>query len=148
MEVLDIDLTGPRLHPSNPGLGLVRSLSTSSDTVSNKLPRCALPGTFDYEFGALDDLNNPLTKFYSDLMYLTFGAVNRGQMLFMGLCRYLPAWLIRYNLETGSDPILQKARENMDHVHHVARELIERKRQEVAVGQSEKDVLSLLGTSH
>jgi len=68
-------------------------------------------------------------------------------MLFMGLCRYLPAWLIRYTLEVGSDPILQKARENQDHVHRVARELIEQKRQEVIAGQSEKDVLSLLGAS-
>ena len=26
-------------------------------------------GAFDYDFGALDDADNPLTKSYADLMY-------------------------------------------------------------------------------
>jgi len=141
-------MTDPRLHPSNPGLGPVSSPSTSSDTVNDKRLRYAPPGTFDYEFGALDNLDNPLTKSYTDLMYSTFGVVTHGQMFFMNLCRYLPGWLIRYTLEIGSDPTLQKARENRDHVHRVASELIEQKRQEIVIGQSEKDVLSLLGASH
>jgi len=38
----------------------------------------------------------------------------------------------------------QKIRENRDHAHRVARELIEQKRQEMAVGQSEKDIMSLM----
>ena len=63
----------------------------------------------------------------------------------MNLCRYLPTRLIRYMLETGSDPALVNARQNRAHAHRVARELIEQKRREMAVGQSEKDVLSLLG---
>ena len=50
--------------------------------------------------------------------------------------------------ETGSDPALQKIRQNRVHAHRVARELIEQKRQEMVVGQSEKDILSLLGASH
>lgn len=50
--------------------------------------------------------------------------------------------------ETGSDPALQKARQNRVHAHRVARELIEQKRQEMVVGQSEKDILSLLGACH
>ena len=64
----------------------------------------------------------------------------------MNLCRYLPSSLIRYTFEAGSGPALQKVRQNRVHAHRVARELIEQKRQEVAVGRSEKDVLSLLGT--
>jgi len=105
-------------------------------------------GAFDYEFGALDNLDNPLTKSYTDLVYSTFGVMTRGQVLFMGLCRHLPGWLIRPMFEAGSGPVLQKVRENRDHAHRVARDLIEQKRQEMVVGQSKKDVLSLLGASH
>jgi len=106
------------------------------------------PGAFDYEFGALDDLDNPLTKSYTDLVYSTFGTPTSGQILFMSLCRYLPSVFIRYMFEKGSDPALQKIRQNRVHAHRVARELIEQKRQEIIVGQSEKDIMSLLGASH
>ena len=105
-------------------------------------------GAFDYEFGALDNLDNPLTKSYTDLVYSTFGVMTRGQVLFMDLCRHLPGRLIRPIFEVGSGPVLQKIRENRDHAHRVARELIEQKRREMVVGQSGKDVLSLLGASH
>jgi hypothetical protein len=106
------------------------------------------PGAFDYEFGALDNLDNPLTKSYTDLVYSTFGDMTRGQILFVGLSRHLPGWFIRYLFEMGPGPALQKVRENRDHAHRVARELIEQKRREMVVGQSEKDILSLLGVSH
>jgi len=106
------------------------------------------PGAFDYEFGALDNLDNPLTKSYTDLVYSTFGGTTKGQILFLNLCRHFPAWFIRYIFETGSDPSLQKIREHREHAHRVARELIEQKKREMAVGQSGKDVLSLLGAFH
>ena len=96
----------------------------------------------------MDNLDNPLTKSYMDLVYSMFGEMSSGQVLFMNLLWRLPGWLVRYTFETASDPALKKARENRDQVHRVARELIEQKRQEVAVGQSEKDVLSLLSASH
>ena len=66
----------------------------------------------------------------------------------MNLCGYFPSRFIRYVFETGSDPALQKARQNRFHAHRVARELIEQKRQQITVGHSEKDILSLLGASH
>jgi hypothetical protein len=106
------------------------------------------PGAFDYEFGALDNLDNPLTKSYTNLMYSTFGNLTRGRLLVLNLCRYLPGWSIQYVFEAGSGPAVQKIRENRDHAHRVARELIEQKRRQMVVGQSEKDVLSLLGASH
>ena len=124
------------------------SLSTPFDTINDERLRYAQPGAFDYEFGALDNLDNPLTKSYMDFMYSTLSAMARGQILFMDLYRHLPGWLVRYILETGSSPALQRARENRDHAHRVARELIEQKREEMVVGQSEKDVLSVLSASH
>jgi len=136
-----------RFHPLNSGLGSVSFLGTSFGNINHGL-RYTQPGAFDYDFGALDDLDNPLTKSYTDLVYSTFGTMTRGRMLFMNLCRRLPGWLVRYIFQTASGGALQKAKENRVHVHRVARELIEQKRQEVAVGQPEKDVLSLLGASH
>ena len=124
-------------------------LGISFDNINDELLlTVSPPGAFDYEFGALDNLDNPFTKSYTDLVYSTFGAMSPGQILFVNLCRHLPGWSIRSIFATGSDPALQKVRENRDHAHRVARELIEQKRQEMAVGQSEKDILSLLGASH
>ena len=123
-------------------------LSTSFDITNDERFRCAPSGAFDYEFGALDNLDNPLTKSYMDFMYSTLSAMAHGQILFIDLYRHLPSWLVRYILETGSSPALQRARENRDHAHRVARELIEQKREEMVVGQSEKDVLSVLSASH
>jgi hypothetical protein len=66
----------------------------------------------------------------------------------MNLCYYLPGWSIRYIFESGSGPTAQKAKENRAQARRVGMELIEQKRREMIVGQSEKDVLSLLGASH
>jgi len=101
-------------------------------------------GAFDYEFGALDNHDNPLAKSYTGLLYSMFGTMTRGRIMFMNLCPYLPVRLIRYILEAGLGPALQRARANRAHAHRVARELIEQKRQEMTVGQSEKDIMSLL----
>ena len=106
------------------------------------------PGAFDYEFGALDNLDNPFTKSYTNLVYSTFGAKAPGLLLRTNLFRHLPGWFIRSIFEMGSGPGLQKARENREHAHRVARELIGQKRQEMAVGKSEKDILSSLGAFH
>jgi len=122
----------------------VSFLCTSFGNINDGRP----PGAFDYEFGALDDLDNPLTKSCTDLAYSTFGNMSRERTLFINLYRRLPGWLVRFTFHKASGAAIQKAKENRDCVHHVARELIEQKRQEVAVGQPEKDVLSLLGASH
>jgi hypothetical protein len=66
----------------------------------------------------------------------------------MNLCHYLPGWSIRHIFEAGSGPAIQRIRENRGCAHRVGRELIEQKRRQIVVGQSEKDVLSLLGASH
>ena len=93
----------------------------------------------------MDNLDNPLTKSYTDLVYSTLGAPSPGQLLFINTCDHIPSRVLRYLLESAADPALQKARENRGYAHRVARELIQQKRQEVAAGQSERDVLSLLG---
>jgi hypothetical protein len=121
---------------------------TSFDNINDKCPLDSPPGAFDYDFGALDNLDNPLTKSYTHLLYSTFGTMTRGRFLVMNLCQYLPGWSVQHIFEAGSGPGIQKIRENRDHAHRVGRELIEQKRRQIVVGQPEKDVLSLLGASH
>lgn len=145
---VDIDLIRFMHHDSplfHSGLVSVSHQLNGTNDLRVSLHCYPFSGAFDYDFGALDDLDNPLTKSYTDIVYSTFGAPSHGQLLFMNLCRYLPARFIRYMLETGSDPALQKARGNRELAHRVARELVQQKRQEMVVGQSEKDILSLLG---
>ena len=129
-------------------LGSVSVLGTHSDGAGDDQLRRTPSGAFDYEFGALDNLEKPLTKSYMSLVYSTLGTLTHGKVLFINLCRYLPGSFIRYIFDTVSDPALQKARLNRDHACRVARELIKQKRQEMVVGRSGKDILSLLGASH
>jgi hypothetical protein len=111
-------------------------------------PLNSSPGAFDYEFGALDNLDNPLTRSYTNLVYSTSATMTRQRFLVLNLCHYLPGWPIQHIFEVVSGPAAQKIRENRDHAHRVGRELIGQKRRELVVGQSEKDILSLLGASH
>jgi hypothetical protein len=106
------------------------------------------PGAFDYEFGALDNLDNPLTRSYTNLIYSASAAMTRRRSLILNLCHYLPGWSIQYIFEVVSGPAAQKIRENRDHGYRLGKELIEQKRREMVVGQSEKDILSLLGASY
>jgi hypothetical protein len=112
------------------------------------VPLDSPPGAFDYDFGALDNLDNPLTKSYTRLLDSTFGTLTRGQVLVMNLFQYLPDWSLQHIFGAESDPGAQGIRENRTHAHRVGRELIEQKRRQIVVGQPEKDVLSLLGASH
>jgi len=112
------------------------------------IPLNSPSGAFDYDFGALDNLDNPLTNSYTDLVFSTISSLTYGTMLFINLSRYLPGSFIRHIIGRESDPAGQKVRRNRDHVRRVARELIDQKRQEMAVGQSGKDILSLLGVLH
>ena len=126
-------------------------------------------GAFDYDFGALDDSDNPLTKSYSDIMYnhLSLLSVVKGFrcanqlsrfpvlhpsgtprlfILFASTARWFPG-LLTWIHDNSSHPGMQNLRHNKDEAHKVAWGLLDLKRQELGDGVTKRDVMSLLGLS-
>lgn len=101
-------------------------------------------GAFDYDFGALENSDNKLTKSYKDLTFNTFGTISKGRLLMMDLLKWTPEGTATWLFERGKGPGATKLRENKMYAHEVAAQLIEEKRQELRDGTSRKDVLSLL----
>lgn len=125
---------------------------------------CAL-AAFEYEFGALDQLDNPITNTFLNLMceppvpYFpeipkwscrnsTFGTKPPlVQTFILDVAQYLPYGVITWFFEKNKEPGSIKLRENRKQVHAVARSLIDAKRENVRNGDQGKDILSLLSKS-
>lgn len=124
-------------------------------------------GAFDYDFGALDDVDNPLTKSYTNVMcdclrfgirvpavltichvtsYACFGIPSQLLLFFMAVIGLFPG-LLTWLCDNSSDPGMQRLRQNKDEAHKVARKLLDSKRQELKAGTPRKDLMSLLGLS-
>ncbi|KAF9787520.1 cytochrome P450 [Thelephora terrestris] len=101
-------------------------------------------GAFDYDFGALENKDNKLTKSYENLTFGAFGKPSKGRLFVMDSIKWAPkgtgAWLFNRDKSSG----MTRLRENRTYVREVAEKLIEEKRQELEDGTSGKDLLSLL----
>ena len=139
-------------------------LRTDRELISQRIGT----GAFEYDFGALDDADNPLTNSYMNLMYdanfrrrrskvpltlpsspfsfTSFGNPSRSLLLIMSIMGWFPG-LITWMFNNSNDPGMQKLRRNKDEAHRVARKLLDSKRQELKDGTPRKDILSLLGLS-
>ena len=123
-------------------------------------------GAFEYDFGALDNSDNPLARTYGNIAYVStlafrispFIIYNRseteqaccppkGHILFRNVTRWLPGGLLTWLAERGQKSSQIKLRQNRTEAHRVARILIDQKREELRDGTSRRDVLSLLGLS-
>jgi hypothetical protein len=120
---------------------------------------------FEYEFGALDRLDNPITTTYLNLVYATllrfppansqqdhrnaaFGTKPPPVNLFVSdVAQYFPPGILSWLFERDQTPGPVKLRENRKQVHAVARTLIDAKREDMRNGDQGKDVLSLLSKS-
>ena len=126
-------------------------------------------GGFGYEFGALDDADNPLTKSYMDLMcahlssrfvvqrscyadpsalfasYMAFVNASRFFVFITSITRWFPG-LLTWLYNNSTRPGIKKFRWNKDEVHSVARKLLDSKRQELEDGTPGRDIMSLLGS--
>ena len=122
-------------------------------------------GAFDYDFGALENTDNKLTKSYTNLMYVSvsstptrnsvtvifhsytaFSGLSKGRLLLMDSLKWAPAGFTTWVLERDQNPGMVNLRENRVYVREVAVKLIEEKRQELMNGTSRRDLLSLLGS--
>ena len=118
---------------------------------------------FEYEFGALDQLGNPITTTYLNLMYVApnqalpvdsqrdyrssaFGTKPPPVALFVSdVAQYFPLGILTWLFEKDQKPGPVRIRENRKQVHAVARTLIDAKRENMRNGDQGKDVLSFLG---
>ncbi|PBK75905.1 cytochrome P450 [Armillaria solidipes] len=99
---------------------------------------------FDYDFGALDDKDNTLTKIVSNIVFDTFGLPTNKAILSLSVMDLLPFWLSRFI--TKSLPISRLA-----HAHKlnrltgaVSKQLVKEKYDALIEGKSNKDIMSLL----
>ena len=122
-------------------------------------------GAFGYDFGALENTDNKLTRSYRNLAYgllafntrivLTiifdsfgaFGGPSKEWLFMMNAFKWAPKGSAAWILDRDQRPGMVNLRENKIYVHEVAAKLIEEKRQELKDGISRKDLLSLLGSS-
>jgi len=126
-------------------------------------------GAFGYDFGALDDADNPLTKSFMDLRcahlslrfvvrgscrahpptfsasYTSFGNASRLLVLFANITRWFPG-LLTWLYNNSTHPGMKKFRWNRDEVRSVAWKLLDSKRQELKDGTPGRDIMSLLGS--
>ena len=120
---------------------------------------------FDYDFGALEDTDNKLTKSYTNLMceslssatklgmtvvfhsYAAFGSPSKGLMFILDSFKWAPAGSATWIFDRLNHPGMSNIRENRIYAHEVARKLIEEKRQELKNGTPGRDLLSSLGSS-
>ena len=76
-----------------------------------------------------------------------FSGLSKGQLFMIDVLNWAPENLVTWFIETDKRPGIVKLRENRAYAHEVAAKLIKEKRQELKDGTSQRDVLTLLGSS-
>ena len=76
-----------------------------------------------------------------------FGKSSKERLFLVDALRWTPEGLAAWYFEMDRFPGVVKLRENRTYAHEVAAKLIEEKRQELKDGISQRDVLTLLGSS-
>ncbi|KAL0955433.1 hypothetical protein HGRIS_001678 [Hohenbuehelia grisea] len=101
---------------------------------------------FDYSFGAMEDVDNELSKAYYNLLADTLGAVNRSKaaLIMQNLWAYLPLSVLNYVTSNSKSPIFTHARATERVANRVAKELVDAKSEAHLQGKGAKDIMSLL----
>ncbi|KDQ51422.1 hypothetical protein JAAARDRAFT_41090 [Jaapia argillacea MUCL 33604] len=99
---------------------------------------------FDYNFGALEKTESELGRAYENLMSDAFAAPTPLRIFIQGTMHLLPCRLIRYLLDNIPVSALGRLRSSRGVIDKVAKELVDRKKVEMSMGGSGKDVMSLL----
>ncbi|KAJ8083025.1 hypothetical protein PM082_008887 [Marasmius tenuissimus] len=106
---------------------------------------------FDYNFGAMEDQDNRLSKAYHNLFADMFAAPSDSSLIVNSIAALLPIETMARLFEylSKSDPRLARGREAREVAREVARELVEEKSKEILdrQGKGIRDVMSLLGES-
>ena len=84
------------------------------------------------------------TAFYS---FNAFGRPSKGQIFVMDTLGWIPMCFTTWISKADRRHVMARLRENRAYVHEVAAKLVEEKRQEVKDGTSQRNVLTLFGSS-
>ena len=76
-----------------------------------------------------------------------FATPPKERLFVMDAFKWAPEGFLSWYLERDKRPGMVKLRENRTYTHEVAAKLIKEKRRELSDGTSQKDLLSLLGSS-
>ncbi|KAF9222413.1 cytochrome P450 [Gyrodon lividus] len=99
---------------------------------------------FDVHLGAIQDDKHVLVRSYSNVMKDIFGYPSARQIFFQGVSKYIPAKVLEWMSNYGSNPGFQRMRAMNKVATDVAKEMVQEKAESLLEGEGNKDVFSLL----
>ncbi|KAK0192529.1 cytochrome P450 [Armillaria mellea] len=99
---------------------------------------------FDYQFGALDNSDNPLAKAYSNLFFDLFGVMTKRAILSLSIMDHLPSKVVSFLMRKFPSGRLDHALLTNKLSTAVTKELVNQKFDALLEGKGRRDVMSLL----
>ncbi|KAK0214030.1 cytochrome P450 [Armillaria fumosa] len=99
---------------------------------------------FDYQFGALDSLDHPLVKSYTNLMFDTFGLPTKPAILSLSIMDNLPYNLAGFIMGNSRSTRLSHAQKTNELSTILAKELVTEKSKALLEGNGRRDIMSML----
>ncbi|GLB37928.1 putative cytochrome p450 [Lyophyllum shimeji] len=112
------------------------------------ISRCALDAigevAFDYQFGTLESVDNPLGKAFANLLLDTFGTLTDGEIFSQNFLGYIPDRISQLLGDYMPSKKLTHARSTAKLATGVAKELVAQKSAASLQGKGNRDIMSLL----
>ncbi|ESK92120.1 cytochrome p450 [Moniliophthora roreri MCA 2997] len=99
---------------------------------------------FDYQFGAMENADNRLSRVYTNIFADVFGSPSDKMLLSLAVSSLLPLKFLEFLREHSPGERLDRVRSFKKVNIEVAKELVQEKAKEVVEGKGNKDVMSLL----
>ncbi|KAF9024029.1 cytochrome P450 [Hymenopellis radicata] len=99
---------------------------------------------FDYQFGALDDAQNVLSKIYTNLFFNMFGLPTKGSILSFGIVDQIPTWVVGLIMKYLPPRRLSPSFKASNVSTAVSKKLVDEKMAALLADKGRRDVMSLL----
>ncbi|KAF7289219.1 PseudoU-synth-2 domain-containing protein [Mycena indigotica] len=99
---------------------------------------------FDYSFGAMDNVDNPVGTAYRNVLMKTFGTPSNSSLLSHGLIQYIPRLIREFVVDNIPSAGLEHVRHTTKVTTEVARDLVAAKSAALLEGKGSRDIMSLL----
>ncbi|KDQ56231.1 hypothetical protein JAAARDRAFT_158180 [Jaapia argillacea MUCL 33604] len=102
-------------------------------------------GAFDYNFGAMEDGNNPVVRAYSNLLVDTFGRPSALRIFAQGIMHHVPSPILTKIFDNLNSPSVGRVREMTRMLGKLGKQLVDEKSGALSLGgKGSRDVMSLL----